>query len=183
MNVQSRLMIASLALVICTACATPDVVVRPGSKFTKTSSITLIAGSDPAIFKPELEKELIRQGFNVISDSVAQVVSQEKKSGDLKAAGTSVSEVASNGTTGKAGVKAQGDELTEKKVTTVMQSDYTGKIEYLYKPGKHTVSRLNFTVIELHTGTVVVSIGYEKGGKNLDIAREIALMLAKAVSN
>jgi len=159
------------------SCMPPDVAVRPGSHFTKDSSITLTAGSDDAIFKPELEKELLRHGFNVISDSVAQTISQEKKSGNLKTAGV----VSANGQIDKAAAKAQGDEVTEKSTSTIMKSEYIGKIDYIYRTASHNVSRVNFTIIELKSGAIVVSVGVTHALSNAEFAREIVKELETVI--
>ena len=149
--------LAMLLLLSLASCSGPDTVVRPGSHFTKSSSIALVTGADNAIFRPELEKELLRSGFNVVSEAPPQTVAEEKekKSEETKAAGDA------------AAVRTK--------------AEYLGKIEYIYKPGSHTVSRVNFSIVESATGSVVVSMSYEDDGKNQETAREIVKGLEKAL--
>ncbi len=171
------LLTTSLALAV--GCQRPyDVVVRPGSHFSKTSTITLSASADNAIFKPELEKELIRRGFNVISDTVAQIISEEKRGSEAKSGSASTADTDS----AKSAAKIEGAEVIEKRTSTHMKSDYIGKIEYLYRPSHHVVSRVNFSIIDLKTGTVVVSLGIDKGRDNREIASEIAKMLDESLN-
>lgn len=150
----------------------PDIVVRPGNHFTKDSTITLTATQNTADYKLGIEKELIRYGFNVISESVAQIVSQEKKTGDVKAAGVATSE----GQTDKASAGAEGKELTEKSTSRQMKSEYVGNIEY-------SGSRLNLTIIELNTGAIVISIGVGRTqDRGTTMPQQIAKELDAAVS-
>ena len=150
----------------------PDIVVRPGNHFTKDSTITLTATQDTANYKLDIEKELLRFGFNVISESVAQIVSQEKKSGDIKAAGVATAE----GQTDKAAAGAEGKEVTEKSTSRQMKSEYVGKIEY-------SGSRVNLTIIELNTGAIVISIGVGRNQtRDTNVAQQIAKELDAAVS-
>jgi len=177
---QSIRIVGVLVMMFAISCTRPDVVVRPGSHFTKDSSITLTVGQDYAIFKPELEKELVRHGFNVISDSVAQIISQEKKSSDLKTAGVA----SADGQIEKAAAKAQGDELTEKSTSTFMKSEYVGKIDYIYDTLNRTLNKVNFTIIEIKTGTIVVSISYTSDAlfsNNIRIAQAIVNELETAI--
>lgn len=159
----------------------PDVVLRPGTQFTKASTLGLTVaggGGDAAIFKPELEKELMRRGFNIVSDDVSQIVSEERTigGGDV-AAVTSV-----DASPKKSTASVQAGEVTQKQTSKIPKSDYSGRIDYLYSQDDHVVRRVNFTIFEVRTGSVVASIGYEKKGKNPEIANAIANYLDAAVT-
>lgn len=159
----------------------PDVVLRRNTGFTKASTLALtVAGGaqDAAIFKPELEKELMRLGFNIVTDDVSQVVEQERRT----AGGDTAAVMASEKTTTKGAATAKGDELTERQTSKIPKSEYSGRIDYLYSQGKHAVNRVNFTIFEVKTGSVVASIGYEEKGTNPQIAKAIAKYLNGAVT-
>jgi ABC-type siderophore export system fused ATPase/permease subunit len=57
-----------------------------------------------------------------------------------------------------------------------------GKIEYLYNQSSYRVGRVNFSIIELKSGTIVVSIGSSaQGFGNSDMARLIVKELETAI--
>jgi len=180
----SVLVVILMKSVACMPPSTNDIVIKGGSGFTKESTLTLtLVDQDPAIFKPELERELLRHGFNVISDSVAQTISHETKRGEVKSG-----EVQSNNSgSNAAAAKSEGGEITDKQVSTLMKSDYTGKLEYLYHSTAFVVTRVNLTIIHLKTGTVVASMSYSFNYKtqnftNKEAASEIAKRLDEALT-
>lgn len=178
--VQVRTVVLVLAVLAGSGCPRPDVVLRAGHHFSKTSSITIMCdcGDDPAIFKPEFEKELIRRGYNVISDSSSGVIEEERRTGEVAATGV----VTATPGTAKMDVDAKGERLTQKQTSRQFNSDYSGSIRYLYDDRDHEVRRVNFTIVELRTGAIVASIGYEKSGRNVEIAEAISTQLDLALS-
>jgi hypothetical protein len=179
MNAWLRAAASCFLVVAAVGCAKPDVVLRPDHHFTKESSITLVCvtSDDPAIFKPELEKELMRRGYNVISESTAAVVEEERKSGNVEAQVVKKDDPH----TEKSVAGGHGDQLTQKQTARHLKSDYSGNIQYLYDVGDHEVRRVNFTIVDLRTGSIIASIGYERGGKNVDIAKAISTQLDLAL--
>lgn len=174
---------AVLGLVVAvTGCVhRPDVVLRSNTPFTKASTLALtVAGgaADAAIFKPELEKELMRLGFNIVTDDVSQIVERERRTAGGDIAAVAVEDKAAK----KAAASAKGDELTERQTSKIAKSDYIGRIDYLYSQDEHSVNRVNFTIFELKTGSLIASIGYEEEGTNPEIAKAVARHLNAAVT-
>lgn len=170
-----------LALVLSGCIHRPDVVLRTGSQFTKASSLSLtVSGgpSDKAIFKPELEKELLRRGFNIITDDVSQVVLEERRAGGQDV--ITASKVDDSPAVGAS--QSQTNDVTQTQKSKLVKADYSGRIDYLYNREKHEVRRVNFTIFEVETGSIVASIGYEKKGDNFEIAKAIADHLDAAVT-
>jgi len=161
---------------------TGDVAVRRSANLTKESTITLTAGNDRVNFKPELEKELIRKGFNIISEVVSETISQEKKSGEAKAGAV----VNSNENNAKAASKVVGDEVTTKQNIHRMKSEFVGTIDYFFSPDQ-VVTKVNLTIARLDTGVVAVSLSYDikalenRARTNPQAAAEIATYLDTAL--
>ncbi|WP_257313066.1 hypothetical protein [Geothrix fuzhouensis] len=173
---------------ITTGCHPPsttgDVAVRASAKLTKDSTITLTAGNDGVKFKPELEKEMIRKGFNVISDLVSETISQEKKTGEAKAGAVTTS---SDDAT-KAAAKVAGDELITRQNIHRMKSEFVGKLDYFYDASSQVVTKVNLTIARLDTGVVAVSLSYDikamtnRARTNPEAAAEIATYLDTALA-
>lgn len=165
-----------------TACVRqPDVVTRKEVGFTKETSLTLMTeGSDPVNFIPELERELLRRGFNVISRDVASTETQTTIVAGDKAAGKVEVSNESNRNNSQAAAASSGSSNTATSIHTIFRSKFVGKINYSYDAGM-TARHVNLTIIELSTGKIAASLGSDHGFDNAQTASNIADQLAKVI--
>ncbi len=187
MKIPSLLFALGLAALANSGCRPPsttgDVAVRKSANLTKDSTITLTAGNDRVKFKPELEKELIRKGFNIISEVVSETISQEKKSGEAKAGAV----VTSNEDSAKAASKVAGDEVITKQNIHRMKSEFIGTVDYFFDANTQVVTKVNLTIARLDSGVVAVSLSYDikalenRARTNPEAAAEIATYLETAL--
>ena len=170
-----------LLVISCLPPVTNEAVIRPGSNFTKNSSLTIVTpNGDPAIFKPVIERELIKKGFNIISDAVTQISSVEMKHGELKSAGMAEAKHS----TVAAGNKAEGAEVTEKYTSTTVKSDFIGKIDYIYDNHYNAVTRVDLTIINIKNGIIAGSVSYGFDYQHMRLSNEqAAIQISNLLNN
>ena len=171
------------AAILGTGCSKPDVVVRKDSGFSRASTLTLTttAVADPVNLIPELEKELIRQGFNIIARDVSSVETQTTSEMANKA-GEKAEETKNTTQNAAAAIGASiGTSSTTSSTHRLFKSEFVGRVDYLYNSHKMTASRVNLTILNLASGTVVASVSFDSGGNNREISTNIANQLSQAI--
>lgn len=125
------------------SCGSVNVFVKPGTTFSKQTTITIIGGDDASNTKGELEFLLLSKGFNIVSESTAKTAVRYKDR--IKGSDRFNNEF-----------NAEVYSIKELNSIYAMETNYS----YYYDVFYYAYRRFSARVTDLNTGEIVLTVSF-----------------------
>jgi len=153
-----------LLIFLITSCGSVNVFVKPGTTFTKQTTITIVGGDDGSNTKGQLEFLLLSKGFNIVSESTAKTAIRykDKLKGNDRYNNEFNAEVYS---------------IKELNSIYAMETNYTYYYDVFYYAYRNFTAR----IMDLNTGEIVLTVNFSGDRSISSVLDDLANQLAALV--
>lgn len=153
-----------LLMFFITSCGTVNVFVKPGTSFSRQTTITIIGGDDRSNTKGQLEFLLLSRNFNIVSESTAKTAIRYKDK--LKGSDRYNNEF-----------NAEVYSIKELNSIYAMETNYT----YYYDVFYYAYRNFTAKVTDLNAGEIILTVNFSGSRSVSSVLEDLADQLSALV--